>query len=297
MSHRKAIIDLGTNTFHLLIAEGKKALYKDEMTVRLGKGGISKGVLTGEAMTRGLHTLTHYKQIIDTYEVETIYAFGTSALRNARNANVFIEKVQNSLGFIIEVIDGKKEAEFIYQGILATGLLEKQTSLIMDIGGGSVEFILGTKDKLLWRKSYELGAQRLLDKFVLSDPISGPDQKQLKEYFEVELKDLKEEIGKNKPTQLIGASGTFHTITHMLLGEKSDSPVQIPNSTFKPLLTKILQSTHHERLEMNGIPKGREDMIVPASILVDFVLKIGDFDGFTLSPYSMKEGILSSLEG
>lgn len=297
MNKRIAVIDLGTNTFHLLIAEGEKVLYKDEATVRLGKGGISKGILTDDAMERGLITLTQYKGIIDSYEATTIYAFGTSALRNAKNARIFIEKVSQTLSFNIEVIDGKREAEFIYKGILASGLLEKETSLIMDIGGGSVEFILGTKDKLLWRKSYELGAQRLLDKFVHSDPISELDQKQLKEYFEAELEDLKKEISRNSPTQLIGASGTFHTITHMLLGSKSDRSVQIPNSAFEPLLAKILQSTHNERLDMNGIPKGREDMIVPASILVSYMLKIGDFEGFSLSPYSMKEGILSSLEG
>ena len=297
MYNRKAIIDLGTNTFHLLIAEGKKAIYKEEITVKLGEGGISKGVLQEAAMTRGLKTLTHYKSIIDSNEVESIYAFGTSALRNSSNALVFIDKVRQQLGFVIEVIDGKKEAEFIYQGVLTSGLLEKKPSLIMDIGGGSVEFIIGTKTNLIWRKSYELGAQRLLDKFVHSDPISVKDQNAINEYFTTELADLSTQIEANGPVKLIGSSGTFHTLTHMLLGKKMDIPLKVENEQFEPLLIKILHSKHAERLEMDGIPKGREDMIVPASLLVSYVLNTGGFKGFSLSPFSMKEGILSSVTG
>lgn len=295
MSKKIAIIDLGTNTFHLLIAEGTKAVYKDEITVKLGEGGISKGVINELAMQRGLDTLTHYKGIIDKYKVDSIYAFGTSALRNANNANEFITVVQNRLGITIEVIDGKREAEFIYWGIVASGLLNKEISLIMDIGGGSVEFILGTESKLIWRKSYELGAQRLLDNYVHSDPISKNNQTLLYKYLKSELSDLKVKIDAYKPVQLIGASGTFHTIVHMLKGEKAESPVEVSNMDFEPLLQKILQSTTQERMVIPGIPKGRENMIVPASILVKHVLTLGSFSGFNLSPYSMKEGILASI--
>ncbi|MCB0495733.1 MAG: phosphatase [Cyclobacteriaceae bacterium] len=297
MNNKVAVIDLGTNTFHLLIAQDNKALYKDERTVKLGEGGISQGIISEAAMERGITTLTTYKKVIDSYEVVAIYAFGTSALRNARNADVFINQVQQQLGFTIEVIDGKKEAEFIYQGVLTSGLLQNEPSLIMDIGGGSVEFIIGTKTDLIWRKSYELGAQRLLDKFVHSDPISVKDQNIIDEYFTTELADLSTQIEANAPVKLIGSSGTFHTLTHMLLGKKMDSPVQIENPMLDKLFVKILVSTHNERLEMAGIPKGREDMIVPASLLVRFMLRKGKFDGFSLSPFSMKEGILSSLAG
>lgn len=295
MSKKTAIIDLGTNTFHLLIAEGKNAIYKDEITVKLGEGGISKGIISEAAMQRGIDTLTQYKKVINNHKVESIYAFGTSALRNANNANVFIDEVNSKLGISVNVIDGKREAEFIYQGIAATGLLHKHTSLIMDIGGGSVEFIMGTDTKLIWRKSYEIGAQRLLDKFVHSDPIDKPDQESLLTYLGEELSDLKEQINVHKPAQLIGASGTFHTLTQMLLERKVDTPVQITNDKLIPLFINVLKSTHNERLKMAGIPKGREDMIVPASLLVKYVLTIGSFGGFSLSPYSMKEGILSSM--
>lgn len=297
MQNKKAIIDLGTNTFHLLLSENNKAIYKDEKTVKLGEGGISKGILTEAAMVRGIETLTHYKSIIDKQNVPTIYAFGTSALRNASNAREFISKVEKKLGFTIQVIDGKKEAEFIYQGIAATGLLSSDPSLIMDIGGGSVEFIMGTDTKLIWRKSHEIGAQRLLDKFVHSDPIDEHNQESLLTYLGDELSDLKAQITIHKPVLLIGASGTFHTITQMLLGRKVDTPVQLTNDTLIPLFVNILKSTHNERLKMNGIPKGREDMIVPASLLVKYILTIGNFNGFSLSPNSMKEGILRSLAG
>jgi len=137
-----AILDFGTNTFNLLIAEGNgntfKRIYNGKQAVKLGRGGIHKGMLTDEAMERAYTAIANHLETTDSYNVTEIHAYATSAIRNASNGAEFVNEVKKRFGFDINVISGEKEAELIYRGITESIDFKDENALIMDIGGGSI---------------------------------------------------------------------------------------------------------------------------------------------------------------
>jgi exopolyphosphatase/guanosine-5'-triphosphate,3'-diphosphate pyrophosphatase len=171
-----AILDLGTNTFQLLIAniiDNKPVLvFEESIAVKLGEGGIEKGYISEAAFDRGLSALKQFKKSIDQYQVKLVRAAATSALRSASNGAEFLEKIRSETGIIPEIITGEREAELIYQGVRAAINMGDEKCLIIDIGGGSVEFIICNQEEVFWKRSYDIGAARLMEQFHHSDPIS-----------------------------------------------------------------------------------------------------------------------------
>src|SRR6202012_891884 len=155
MDKRVAVMDLGTNTFHLLIAEGDAAnphiLLKITEPVKLGEGGINKGIIQPAAYARGVNAMEQFHRQIAQHKVDELKAIATSALRSASNGNAFIHEVKQKTGIRIETINGDKEADNIYKGVKAGTCLSQQNSLIVDIGGGSIEFILGNIDGIIYK--------------------------------------------------------------------------------------------------------------------------------------------------
>jgi exopolyphosphatase/guanosine-5'-triphosphate,3'-diphosphate pyrophosphatase len=140
----KAVIDIGTNTFNLLIAEHSfgdiKVVYSTKRAVAIGMGGITKGIITPSAIERALIALHEFEKIINEHMVSEVRLIATAAVREATNASDFTERVKENLGRTIEVIDGAEEAQFIYKGVCLCHEFN-EPSMIMDIGGGSTEFI------------------------------------------------------------------------------------------------------------------------------------------------------------
>ncbi|MBC8082509.1 MAG: phosphatase, partial [Hymenobacter sp.] len=171
--HRRlALIDMGTNTFHLLIVElpeerhaGPLVLLRTKVGVRLGEGGISKGEIAPAAFARALHTLDAFQEEIELHQVTEVRATATSAVRVARNGPELVQTIFEQTGIRVEIITGEREAELIAIGVRQAVPLGREVHLIVDIGGGSVEFILADAATIFWKQSFEIGAQRLLDMF------------------------------------------------------------------------------------------------------------------------------------
>ncbi len=299
MDARVAILDLGTNTFHLLIADiagdRPQIIHSDTIAVKLGEGGITTGTISHEAFERGINALKEFKKQIDFHQVTRIKNAATSAIRSASNGAEFIARVKSETGIELEIIDGDKEAVLIYQGVNAAIRID-QNSLIIDIGGGSVEFIICTADAILWKKSYPIGAARLMEQFHHSDPISANDIKGLITYLDNNLHDLRRQLVIYMPKIMIGSAGAFETF----------AAFQEPGfeaSFYKPdfnfayekldgIIKTIVKSTHFERTKMAEIIPVRVDMIVVAAILTSYILEISGIKILKLSAYSLKEGIL-----
>ena len=299
---RVAVIDLGTNTFNLIIAEaeGKQihTLYNEKISVKLGKGGIGRNIILPDAFDRGLTALNAHNQVISNFHAEKVIALGTSALRTAENADDFIRTVKEKLNINVEIISGIREASLIYHGVLQT--LENQQSnfLILDIGGGSNEFIIANKTEMLWKESFKLGMARLIDKFKPSDPVVIEEISAMEKYFDMELKPLFDEIKKNKIGSLVGAEGAFESLYNMVQyneiqnyhpknGNKSKI-LEIPG--LLRLHEKLIHSTSLERMKMKGLEPYRVDMIIPATIFINYIIKQLKIESVQVSPYSMKEG-------
>ncbi|RNI33051.1 Ppx/GppA family phosphatase [Rufibacter immobilis] len=306
---RFALIDLGTNTFHLLIVEldaqgGQQTLYKTKIPVKLGEGGISKGEITSEARERGLKTLAEFREIMNQHQVTVVKATATSALRNASNGPGVVRAIKEHTGIEVEIVSGAREAELIFKGVQQALQIGPKPALVMDIGGGSVEFIIGTDKGILWKKSFEIGAQRLLDKFYPDqEPAIQPAQvKALRHYLQDQLQKLTAAVLQHQPEVLIGSSGTFDTLVDMdlaqqgIVREAEGSPeMELPLTTFQRQYKELLQKNRTERLAIPGMLAMRVDMIVVACVAIDWVLEKYNLDQMRVSAYALKEGMLAEL--
>ena len=302
---RVAIIDLGTNTFHLLIAEkaGKELeiLYKTNVPVKLGEGRINDNIIIPAAFERGINCLKDFSQTINDYQVDKVRATATSAVRSAENGKDFVDAVNERSGINIETISGDEEAELIYQGVKLSGAIT-DLSLIMDIGGGSIEFILCDTENLVWKKSYNIGVARLMQHFFKSDPINDEDKNAILFHIQNQLTDLFDICEKHQPKVLIGSAGAFETFAELII-RKNNLKADINTAkTFEfnfddyiATSIKLLNATHKERTEMPGIIPLRVDMIVIAALITNYVLGRSKINRLTLSTYDLKMGILASL--
>ncbi|RCH56162.1 exopolyphosphatase [Mucilaginibacter hurinus] len=303
---RVAVMDLGTNTFHLLIAEGGQASYKSlvhqHIGVKLGEGGINKGLIQPDAYKRGMDTMHDFHRQIVAQDVTAVRAIATSAMRNAGNGKDFIRDVEQSTGIKIEVINGDSEAEFIYKGIKAAGCLTLSNSLILDIGGGSVEFIVGNIDSIFYKHSFEIGAARLMDKFHQTDPIPADAVNELNKHLETHLTELFNSISDLRIEQLIGSSGTFETLAEVIELDKGHpfdiEKTQKYNFNYDDLVAvtdRLVNSTHAQRAGHEGIIPIRVDMIVVASLITRFVMDKLGIKNVVMSTSSLKEGVLADM--
>jgi len=307
-ANRKAIIDCGTNTFHLLIVEMKnkgqfETLHQEKIAVKIGKGGMKEKLITQTAKERATKALTYFRQQIDLFNIapNQIKATATSAFRNATNGKLIAEELRQITGITIKIIDGETEAYLIYKGVSATVSFTQQNSLIIDIGGGSVEFILCNSEGIKWLKSYEIGAQRLIDLFHTVDPITIDTKKELTSYIDQELKELYEQCSEYQPTNIIGASGSFDTLVDIYRYYSDGHKLQHPplsstlpyNSTIE-IIEGIIKKNRKERLAIPGMITLRVDMIVVASILIQQVLKKTKIKKIKTTTYALKEGVLLS---
>jgi exopolyphosphatase / guanosine-5'-triphosphate,3'-diphosphate pyrophosphatase len=301
-----AVMDLGTNTFHLLIAEGDpnnpNILFQNTKPVKLGEGGINKGLIASSAYERGIKAMQQFSEEIVKHNADQVKAIATSALRSANNGQAFIDEVKTKTGIQIETINGDEEAHYIYNGVKAGGCLSQQNSLIIDIGGGSVEFILGNENEILWKQSFEIGAARLMDKFHQVDPIPAEAIDELINYLEKRLTDMVAAVGSYQISDLIGSSGAFETFAEVIEAEKGN-PFDIrtiKHYTFDTdellgATDKLISSSHEERKNTKSIIPVRVDMIVVASLATRFVMQKLGIYRVALSTNSLKEGVAAAM--
>ncbi|MEY3404906.1 MAG: hypothetical protein RL161_336 [Bacteroidota bacterium] len=296
MKNRIAIVDLGTNTFHLMVTEGPQPVYEERRPVRIGMGGINRGMITPEALQRALSCLTDYRQKAESLGVQAIYAIGTSALRNAQNVAEVIQAIRLYTGIHVQVISGDQEATLIYDGIRSGMDLGDSTSMIVDIGGGSVEFIIANPSGILWKQSVETGGQRLIELFHHHDPITDREIQLIRDHLDQALEDVFEATRLHQPTVLIGSSGSFDTLSEIWCLKNNQSYVLGPETplsieAFVQILPEIFLKDRAERMQIPGMIELRVDMIVVACVLIDHLLKKCAFDSLRVSGYSLKEGV------
>jgi exopolyphosphatase/guanosine-5'-triphosphate,3'-diphosphate pyrophosphatase len=298
---RIAIIDCGTNTFHLLIADISGGypvfLHQERRAVRIGKGGISKGNITDEAAQRALNTLGEFAVLAKNNHADKILAFATSAFRSAGNGKELAGRIYDETGIDLQIIDGAEEAELIYTGVRNALKDIEDAMLVLDIGGGSVEFIIGAGNEILWKKSYEIGAQRLIDMFYQEDPIRGESVRAIHTYLDEKLQDLAAAINTFNPKILAGSSGSFETLSEMYMEAEgidpiSESELPLTAEAFQSLLVKLTSLPREERMKIPGMIEMRVDMIVVASVLIDHLITMMQPLQLRISTYALKEGVL-----
>ena len=213
---KRAIVDLGTNTFNLLVRSDDGTVHiNTKIPVKLGEGGITEGFIAPQAFERGLAALENYANLLKEQPVDEAWAFATAAIREASNGAEFVAAAKERSGFQVNVISGEQEAAFIAAGVRKAVPLNDYPVLIMDIGGGSTEFVICNATDVFWLKSYPLGVSRLLQTFRPADPMLPREKQEIENFLDEALEDLWQAAEKWNPRTLVGSSGSFDTLGEM----------------------------------------------------------------------------------
>ena len=303
-----AAIDIGTNSIHMVIVKIEPALpafsviAKEKDTVRLGERDPKTGDLTVEAIDRSLAALRRCKDLADSLNVDEIVAVATSATREAKNGQDFLNQIESELGITVNLISGQEEARRIYLGVLSGMDFGEQPRIIIDIGGGSTELILADIHEPRFLSSTKVGAVRLTREFVTTDPISNEELKYLRAYVRGMLERSVDEIWTklqlNEIPGLIGTSGTIETLATIHAIQKHGSvpnPIggyKVSREDLETIVQKLAAMTCKERLEVSGIVDKRAEIIVPGAIILLEVMTMLNLESITICEQALREGII-----
>ncbi len=300
---RIAVIDLGTNTCNLLVAEllngSFQILHQSKELVKLGDDKIRDNEISPAATQRTIHAFQNHQSVIEKMEVDQVYALATSAVRTAANKAEYLENLGEECNRLVKIIPGEKEAELIFKGVLLAFQNLKDPSVILDIGGGSNELILTQNRELIWKESQATGMARVINQFTLSDPILEEEVLTLQEHFVKNHIEAIENCRAHAVHTLIGCSGAFDTIADMIdevdPGVKLRTTQHICLEDFYAVYEKLLKSTREERLQMKGMDFVRVDLIVPAVILIEKLIREIGIQQIVQTDFALREGVLFEL--
>jgi exopolyphosphatase / guanosine-5'-triphosphate,3'-diphosphate pyrophosphatase len=295
---RVASVDIGTNTILLLIAEvneGKlKSLFEKETIVRLGEGLQKTGRLSSEAMERGLQTLAKYSEQCQAMKVQKIFAIGTSALREANNSKVFLKMVKEKLDLSIEIISGEKEAYLSFFAVARDLKEMEKPILVVDVGGGSTEFILGKGGGITQWASLPLGSVRFTEQFLLSDPVQegewGKMEKEIRKLF-INIPRPRE------PLPVVAVGGTATTLASVEQGLEEFVTEKIHHFILKKeaLRNQLLlyrSRTIDERRKIPGLPPARADVILAGGAILYMAMDELNCSSVLISCHGVRYGLL-----
>jgi len=306
-----ASVDVGSNTLRLLVAEIKDKqvidIFSDRKITRLGHRVDQIGFLQDENMSLSLAALREFSVAMSKYGVRHAKAVATSALREASNSKLFVRKVFDETGIMIEVISGEREAGLTLRGILLSfpdaSFTPERPAFIVDIGGGSSEWILYRGKDLVDMGSIPVGVIKLSRKFVGNDPISNDAMANLDHELRPFLEDVRRRIGHflSSSTRFIGTAGTFATIASIDLALEAYSRKKIHLHTIS---LKRLQKMRDdlaalplkERKKIAGLEPERADLIIPGIQFTITAMTFFHFDELLISDYGLLEGVLFALK-
>jgi exopolyphosphatase/guanosine-5'-triphosphate,3'-diphosphate pyrophosphatase len=300
-SLRLAAIDLGSNSIHMIVAQadadgGVSTLWRLKEMVGLGRLSFPSRKLSADAMDRAVQVLGRFQQAAQQRQAEKILAVATSAVREAKNGGDLIERIRQELGLVVRVVSARDEARLIYLAVRHATPLRGQPHLMIDIGGGSVEFIVGDENRAALLESRKLGAARMTAQYVKSDPINEHDQKALLKHYDKELTPVCNQILALKPVKAIGTSGTLENLAAMCGSEAGSNgqghPAFIAREALEKLLSNLLDSRSKDRAHIRGLDDQRKDQIIAGAMLVNELFRRLHLKRIEICPAALREGIL-----
>ncbi len=302
-----AVIDMGSNSIRLMIAavtEGQLGHVEKhlEMT-RLGAGVNETQRLSEVSMAATVEAILKFKQIAEKEKAIILGAFATSAVRDSQNGIEFAHRIYKETGIEVNIISGAEEAELGFKGV-SKGLeksLEKERFVIIDIGGGSTELILGQGQQMLYRKSFNVGVVRMTGKHITTDPVSSKEAAEMLEDVKSILAEGVEAIKAYEPTAAIGIGGTATTFGTLKLKMAIYDREQIHNArvSLEDLETQVAQLeklTLPEKKTLVGLMPKRADVIYAGGVILKHILSELNLSAFIVSDFDNLEGILASKD-
>lgn len=304
-SVKVAGIDVGSNTLRLLIAEVRlvqgrvriRPIFEDRRITRLGEAIVATGRLSPGAMSRTIDALKGFRAAVSRYPVDRVVCVATSAVREAANGAAFADRVKQDAGLEIEVISGEEEARRTLAGVRYGLEGEDSNLVVLDIGGGSTEWILVTDGRIEVMKTLEVGVVKLTDRYLADDPPSSEDQRQLVQAIEDSFRPMGPWVRGRSSHRFIGVAGTVTTLAALELGLKAFDPSRVQNLRIRfeqveGWYRKLVGMTMEERRHLAGLERGREDLIVAGTALLWTAMRMTGAGEVVVSDYGLREGIL-----
>ena len=293
-------IDIRTNSMRLLIADyidGNLVNRKKYVnTTRIGQGVDEQGYIREDAIERNIKALEEFSSICKEEGCKKVYCMGTSALRDSKNKDIFVNLAKENAGIDVDIIDGEKESHLGFIGVLQ-GLEKEEEILVIDIGGGSTEFIIGDKDGIKFAKSENVGALRMTEKFLKEDPVNENEFKDMSNFISNEIKYTLEHIKNDKVKKLVGIGGTITSLSAMNQELEVYSMEKIHNSriTLKQIefiLQNLKKMTLSDKKTLKGLQPKRADIITAGVEILHTIMKNLEIDEITVSEYDNLEGLM-----
>lgn len=300
---RIAAIDIGTNSIHMVIAQATgpgafEVIDREREVVQIGRGSFGSGRLRPDAIQRTVEALTRFVQIARRQQVDKIVCTATAAVREARNGGDFLDRAKAMSGVVPRVIPGQEEGRLIYLGVKNALQLDPAPALMVDIGGGSAQLVVGDRDRMMFATSASLGALRLTEELLESDPPSRPELARLERRIRKALKGPLASIAAHAPRRAYGSSGSIHALAHIAHFEATGEAITQINGhvlaleALAKLTRKLTRLSAAEREKLPGIDAKRAEIIVPGALVLTHVLEELGLDGITISDYGVREGLV-----
>ncbi len=304
---RVATIDIGTNSTHLLIAKLEPKLntfsieLAEKSTTRLGERDPDTGELTSIAMNRAFSTLKRFKDLSESYKVESLIIAATSAVREAPNGRIFISEIKKKIGLDVELISGAEEARLIYLGVLSGMQFGNKPHLVLDIGGGSTELILADSSEARALTSTKIGAVRLQREFIKKDPIPPHVEMFLRSFIRGSMESAIDKVSKRievgEEPVLVATSGTAMAIGALISTQKNhiQSKLQgykISKNNLDSIVSQLIKMTPSERSLLSSLSERRSEIIVPGALILQTIMTMVNVKELVLSERALREGLV-----
>jgi exopolyphosphatase / guanosine-5'-triphosphate,3'-diphosphate pyrophosphatase len=300
---RLAALDLGSNSFHLLVADVHpdgtfEPITREKEMLRLGDEVSRYGYITPAAIDRAVRTVRRFKRLADADGALEVIAKATSAIRSAENGSEVVDLLEREADVDIDVISGLEEARLIFAAIRASVVIDPAPALCIDIGGGSVELMIGDASGLRWSASEHLGVGRLTAELVENDPPSKADRRRLEERIRKTFEALEPEVAVLAPRMAVGSSGTLNDLARMVTADATgelpatSNGLRISRDDFLSLHERIMRSKTSERRRLPGLEEQRAELLPAGSMLLATAMEVFGFDELTTSDWALREGIV-----
>ncbi len=299
-------VDIGTNSVRLIIAEKKDGKWRDlirtvEIT-RLGEGVDKTRIIKPEAMQRTIAVLAHYKELMEKHHVEKSKAVSTSAMRDAKNASDFKELVKGRLGLDIEVISGEEEGRLTFAGAVGQDSLSPkgEVALVVDVGGGSTEYIYGKETEIYGATSLNIGSVRLTEQFLKHDPPTATELLSARQTIREAAGPVFKKVADANPGVMVAVAGTATQLSAVYYGIEPYDPEKIHGSKLtltelQELIQKLASISTEERKKLKGMHPQRADVIIGGALILEETLDELCFNEMIISEKDILDGLIYSI--
>jgi exopolyphosphatase/guanosine-5'-triphosphate,3'-diphosphate pyrophosphatase len=300
---RLAALDLGSNSVHLLVVEAHpdgtfEPLLREKEMLRLGDVVTRAGRVTAMALDGLLTSVSRFVALAQANGAQEVVANATAALREADNGAEVVDRIEAATGVRVEVISGVEEARLIFGAVRASVVIEKGPAACIDLGGGSLEVMVGDADGLRWATSVRLGVARLTAELVSSDPVSGRDRRRLRQFVTSVLAPVAADVDAWAPKMLIGSSGTLCDLAAMAVAAtgapvpESVNQLTVSRDQLEVVHEEVLRRPVAARRRMPGLDARRADLIPAGSMVLMTAMELFGMDSLTVSDWALREGIV-----